>query len=57
MGERELTLSDTMYPRRMATPFSPDEDDPDRTWYSRVAFTLFGSSPVYLDEADGARER
>jgi hypothetical protein len=34
MGERELTLSDTMYPRRMATPFSPDEDDPDMAFYS-----------------------
>jgi hypothetical protein len=23
----------------------------------RMAVTFFGSSPVYLDEADGARER
>jgi hypothetical protein len=34
MGERELTLSDTMYPRGMATPFSPEEDDPDMPFYS-----------------------
>jgi hypothetical protein len=34
MGDRELTLSDTMHPRRLATPISPDDADPDMPFYS-----------------------